>query len=455
MMYAGYPELTTARRIDLLPPLQSTRCCVSLERAAGSAGLHPRLRHAVIEMLAERPVYRLEDDSGTSGVVYADDGSAPPLASRSLAARIAARATGAAVDSAAGELLDEPDQWLLEVSRPEFPVARFALHDSAASIAYVSLRDGELIQLVTRRERVLAWIGAIPHWIYPASLRRHRDGWRYLVLTLAACGMIGCLTGLTMGIWRLRRRGSAVRSPFVDRWMRWHHYFGLTFGLFAFSWVFSGLLSLNPFAWSPGNNPSTGDADRLAGGAIDAKALPNPPMNASARPWNEDAIRRVELVRLGGKSYYLVEGVGARRQLFALDAAGSTPRAPFGREELVAAFRAVAPDGSVRDVAELSSYDDYYYSRDGQLPLPVMRVAVDDAPGTRYYLDAGSGAIVFKSTRRSRIERWLYHGLHSWDFATLLRHPPAWDVVMIVLSLGGFALSVTGGVAAVRWLSRP
>ncbi len=52
-------------------------------------------------------------------------------------------------------------------------------------------------------------------------------------------------------------------------------------------------------------------------------------------------------------------------------------------------------------------------------------------------------AIVRKEERLTRLNRWLYHGLHSLDFPFLYYRRPLWDVVVIVLSVGGIVLSVT------------
>jgi hypothetical protein len=54
----------------------------------------------------------------------------------------------------------------------------------------------------------------------------------------------------------------------------------------------------------------------------------------------------------------------------------------------------------------------------------------------------------------SRLNRWLYHGLHSLDFPFLYHARPAWDIVVVALSLGGIALSITTMWPAWRRLRR-
>ena len=56
--------------------------------------------------------------------------------------------------------------------------------------------------------------------------------------------------------------------------------------------------------------------------------------------------------------------------------------------------------------------------------------------------------------RHRRMSRWLFALLHSWDWLPLLDQRPLWDVLMIVLSLGGTAMSLTGIVIGWRRLGR-
>ena len=55
---------------------------------------------------------------------------------------------------------------------------------------------------------------------------------------------------------------------------------------------------------------------------------------------------------------------------------------------------------------------------------------------------------------RSRVNRWLYHGLHSIDLPWLYRNRPAWDIAVLTLMLGGVALSVTSVVIGWRRLRK-
>ena len=59
-----------------------------------------------------------------------------------------------------------------------------------------------------------------------------------------------------------------------------------------------------------------------------------------------------------------------------------------------------------------------------------------------------------RQDKSSRLERWLYHGFHHLDFPFLYYKRPLWDIVVIGLSIGGMALTVTTLVTMWRRLMR-
>jgi hypothetical protein len=70
------------------------------------------------------------------------------------------------------------------------------------------------------------------------------------------------------------------------------------------------------------------------------------------------------------------------------------------------------------------------------------------------YVDPVRGSIARKEERLTRVNRWLYHGLHSLDFPFLYYHRPLWDLVVLALSVGGLTLSITTIVPAFRRFRR-
>lgn len=72
----------------------------------------------------------------------------------------------------------------------------------------------------------------------------------------------------------------------------------------------------------------------------------------------------------------------------------------------------------------------------------MLRIRYLDAQSTWLYFDPHRGTIT-PHQRLSRINRWLYAGLHEFDLPFLYNSRPLWDIVVIVLSIGGIFLSNT------------
>ena len=149
------------------------------------------------------------------------------------------------------------------------------------------------------------------------------------------------------------------------------------------------------------------------------------------------ACGELELHQAGGALYARCDG-----KIVALDGR-TTPRERLPQPQTEALAWNAVPDARPVAAEWLVAYDAYYYSRRGERPLPVLRVKYDDANRTWLYFDPRTGSIARKEERRTRVERWLYHGLHSLDFPLLYNRRPLWDAVVIALSLGGLALSAT------------
>jgi hypothetical protein len=79
---------------------------------------------------------------------------------------------------------------------------------------------------------------------------------------------------------------------------------------------------------------------------------------------------------------------------------------------------------------------------------------LNDSEQTRYYLDPRTGQLLRRVDANSRGQRWLFSGFHRLDFTAWLRARPAWDVIMIVLLLGGLGVTGTGTYLALSRVKR-
>jgi hypothetical protein len=461
LMYAPFPAYSQGRQFERMPPLDCRQCAVPLADALRSMLSRDATSIVRLGMFLDRPAWRYFGQDERWHAILADDGAPLMGVTPREATRIAAAYAGLTPSQALGSaLIAEPDQWTVEaVFRHELPLHRVDFTDAAHTTVYVSDAGGEAMLATTRRERALSWIGAIPHWIYPRALRARLAAWTWTIIVLSSLGVLSSAAGIAIGIWqfRFRRRVSAAgraqpRSPYRTGWMRWHHYLGLLFGLTTFTWMLSGLLSVNPLEWSPGSDAAPAERLALAGGALDGSRFHLLPGEAVRLTQEEISPRELQPVMVGSRPYWVAYDAAAHTRLVSADASAPRPVASLAAKALMDVAPSLLPRAHIASAGELHERDDYYYATsDRAATLPVLRVRFDDPASSAFYLDPRTGRIAMKQVTRSRLERWLYTGLHDFDFRALSDRRPLWDVVVIVLSLGGLGLSVAGAVAAWRW----
>jgi hypothetical protein len=475
MMYVGYPKLTEAERLRHLPPLQG---------AAGHDLLGPQQAMALAGIAGPLKELRLAAASGGDPVYLAQPADSGTGAGAKGGARHAAVAA-IAVDARSGARLGPTDRkramasaaayagpdvgahYLDRIEEDAFthsrgldahrPLHRVQLDDPEQTLLYVSGRTGEVVRDAARGERLWNYAGAWIHWLYPLRGNLFEPYWADIVNWLAIAGTVMVLSGATVGVLRWRVRApyrSGSRSPYPGALMRWHHIGGLLFGLTAASWIFSGLMSMNPWRIFDGGaaplRMQALEGAPLLPGAADA--APAALLSAAAAD-----IRELRWTRVLGQTRVLAQPANGKPLL--LD--GRTSRAaPVDTAALLDAARGLLPH-PVAGVERLDAYDLYYYSRDAHSmsggtskPLPVWRIAYADPQQSWVYLDPHSGALAGRSDRHKRTSRWLFAMLHSWDWLPLLERRPLWDVLLLALSLGGALLSVSGVVIGWRRLGR-
>ncbi len=121
------------------------------------------------------------------------------------------------------------------------------------------------------------------------------------------------------------------------------------------------------------------------------------------------------------------------------------------RRKLVAE---AAQPAALTETRLVTSYEAYYLDRHQQRPLPALFARLNDASGSMFYIDPKTARLVEAYGGRSRLNRWLYHGLHSWDLPWLYRYRPAWDIFVLLLLLGGTCLCVTSVIIAFQFVRR-
>jgi hypothetical protein len=387
-----------------------------------------------------RPAYRF---GGGRATVFADTGEV--LKATEVMA-IAARFMHVEVSFLhhAGVLV-EPDQWTIG-NRAQMPLHKIVVDDAAHTELYVSEPLSEVSVMTTRASRALAWVAAIPHWLYFVQLRRHEAAWRQVILWTAGVGAVLATIGLALGVVQYRVRYSGL--------MRWHYVAGVVFGVFTLTWVVSGLLSMQPWDWTSTDGGSgAGLRQALAGRPLNLASFQLPGATAWSAALAGRTPKEVEFLNIQGNPHYLVRGVEAKPVLMTVDPLAVRTES-FSVPSILSRFTEGNPDAPILESALLSRYDSYYYSRDPKPPLPVLRVKVEDPDATWFYIDPKMSQVVARFSKRERLERWVYHGLHSLDFSFWYDRRPLWDVGVIALLAGGTLSSGIGFFIGVRRLVR-
>jgi hypothetical protein len=439
MMYVGYPQLTRMDRLHALHSLELLDCCASLDRTLADDA---QLLSFQLEMLAGRPVLRVRPAAGAASLIDLRTGrrieAVPVQQAQAVAADFAVTA-GVQGTMRLQQTLDY-DQWTLEgVAHAEPPLYRFAADDPSGAEAYVSVHTGRLVQTTTRRQRFWNWLGAIPHWLYFADLRHNGRLWSRVVVWTSLAGAFLTLTGLYLGIQRFVRRPRGRWSPYRGL-LLWHHVPGFIAGVFALTWVASGLISMNP--WGFLDRTAESPEPTLVSGLQVKQTLA-----ALARtPLPQNCVS-VDSAPLTGHLYLVAASVGGLRT--RLDSQGSP--SPLSAPEAGQWVREIA---GADITAELLTHEDaYYFSHHRNIvTLPVYRAVGSDAEHTRYYIDAVSGALVGIMDGNSRWYRWLHEGLHRMDFTPMLRTRPLWDVIMWMLMCAVTMICFTGAILGIRRL---
>ena len=226
--------------------------------------------------------------------------------------------------------------------------------------------------------------------------------------------------------------------------MRWHHYTGLAFGLLSFTLVISGAFSVNPYNMFSGTPLSREQREIATGGAVSLEPLTLDGLRAAIAEFQKAfPVKEVDLVRFRGEQYFIGNRPLANEHRIV--AAANPEKGAFTSFEhpvMEDIAREMMPNVPVEESVWLNEYDNYYRSRDDARSLPVLRVKYLDETRTWLYLDPSRGT-VSKQERITRINRWAYAALHEFDFPWLYESRPAWDIVLILASIGGIVLSAT------------
>jgi hypothetical protein len=442
LMYWGYPQVDAQERLARSMPLDPQTIRVSPAEAYAALGGDSTPDQVRIAVLDGRPAYRFRIGRSES-IVYADDAQLLEEIPHDMFRRIASAWTGQPASAATFEgALTQPDQWTVSGEfRDLRPLWKFSWPNGEA--VYVSEVTGEVVQYTTRASRIGAYFGAIPHWLYFTPLRSDGPLWSKTVIWASGMGAVTSILGLIVGIWISL---PAKRIPYTGQ-KRWHAILGLIFGLVTCTWVFSGMLSMDPFGWEAGAEGDSQEAALLGARWNVAAFADKPPAQALAGR----KVKELDLTFFAGEPVYLASE--SPQNSLAIPVHGE-PSPLFDSERVAEVLASASRPYALEEVRVVREYEPYYIDRHHARPLPVLLVRLNDPDGSMYYVDLKTARIVESYVARSRWNRWLYHGLHSIDLPWLYKHRPAWDLFVLTLMLGGASLSVTSAILGWQFLRR-
>ncbi len=442
MMYVSYPEWSQAERLRGLPLLEFDGCCAPPGAALADDS---RVQSMQLEMLGSRPIVRLQLAAEPLRTIDLIDGTPMTAVSPAQALGVAQGYTEQSNAARFDRTIDF-DQWTVAgVSSAERPLYRFSVNDTAGTELYVSRHSGRLVQATTARQRFWNWLGAVPHWLYFAGLRHNVRLWSAVIVWTSLAGCFLTVTGLYLGVQRFLRPGPGRWSPFRGL-LLWHHIPGLLAGVFALTWVASGLVSMNPWGFLESPESDSGRGTRaawLSGAQVRdcLRALQSAPLPAGTVS--------IESSQFEGRLYPIAATASGTR--FRLDASGHA--APLAAADVATLASGLSRPGETAAVALISDEDEYYFTHHRDVVhLPVYRAVLDDRQHTRYYIDPVAGSVLRRVDANARWYRWLHQGLHRMDFTPTLRARPLWDALMWVLMSAVAAIGCTGAVLGMRRL---
>ncbi|HEY5759641.1 MAG TPA: PepSY domain-containing protein, partial [Steroidobacter sp.] len=379
MMYVEFPQLSKPERLvgsrllnfsaatltpaDALAKLQwkdFTRKATpsAIEQVAVTEPeQQPTARSIRLAMIAERPAYVIQPDNGAQPrVVFADNGEVLRNVTIEMGEEAAAGFEQRSANVHTTLAFDgsvQTDQWTVSAALNDHrPLLKYAVDDPAGTVLYVSSVTGEVVRDTHGTERLLNYFAAVTHWLYPTFVRKYPLLWEWMVDILSGVGVVLAITGLWIGWlrWNRRARPGKPQVPYKGL-MRWHYFTGIIFGVLTVTWVFSGLLSMNPLNLNP---PRRAQADQQL--VYTGKSLTLDDFELPSQGFGALAVE-ADLVHYVGQPFYRVtDRDGDTRMVAGSDRATTLPDA----NAMLALAPHLIPGAQLIEASVLTAYDNYY-----------------------------------------------------------------------------------------------
>lgn len=453
LVYHYFPYIYDKDLLAHAQPMDTTALRPMADILSGARMHRDSIASAVLQRQADIYMVKLTDCNGREELLDAQTGQGlPRFSDRQLRQTASAWHDG---DITLLDSLNSIDLWLIYAyPHKEWPVLKYGFSGTDKAEIYLSSRTGNVVQYTTGESRFWAWVGAIPHWIYITWLRENGSAlWCDVVAWVSGIGIFAVLSGLYVGIKSTvtARRHRKGLTPYGKPLFRWHHILGLVFGLFALTYVFSGFMSVRhvPQWMVPVTEKRDVQTDIKGSAAISLDDFTADYRDILART----GAKRLTWTLVGRKPVYRLEGCadGSTLLVDAQSGAPFTIDRETCRDIVAKAFGKQA----ACEVTWQTEYDKYYinFREERRPPLPVWKIAVNDADRSVYYLNPTDGTARYYNSN-TRLRSITYGVLHCFNSHYFTKHPTLRITVIWVLMIGGAALSLTGIVMGIRRIRR-
>ena len=423
MIYVDFPEVRDSDRRSRAQTIDASRVNLTAAEAWATLNIPGEPDDARLLMVDARPAFLFGLGSGRA-VVFADSGETRRMFTPEQNLRTAAAWSGQPGTAARVEAMRAVDQWTVGgIFRQHSPLTKYSWPDGQQ--VYIAARTGEVVQYTTTRSRVLAYLGPVAHWLYFTPLRKNGQLWSRIVIWLSGAATVVALLGLYAG---LSLYAPSKKIPFRGT-KRLHVILGLFFGFLACTWAFSGMLSMDPFPVKSKEDTRIPESLVSEPFGIENFAAKSP-----RQALRGVTAKELAFVSAPGASWYVAVSDGGQRNVIPV--AGNFDVVDFVRKA-----------GSVRDVR--------WVEPSREVPVRALFVELNDAVHSRFYIDPVTARVVGDYSSDQWVERWLYHGLHWINIPWLYDQRPAWDILVLVLMIGGSALSITSVIIGWRFVRKP
>lgn len=443
--FVHFPELNAEEKFAGLSPIQLQNVRVSVHDAIHTLPNFDRITKVRLVMSGDRPVY-IAQDAQQITAIFADTGNALRTLSRDAALEIAnihAAQRGIDYANIAYASLEDVDQWTVSNGLDAYrPLHRITLHDGQGTELYVSDITGEVVRDTTKLERGWNYAGSIIHWIYPTFLRKHWAVWNWLVWTISLIALIAAVTGVFLGIKRLRWRHEKSISPYRDMHYL-HHISGVIVSAFLLTYIFSGWLSMDHGLLFSHQSVSAPQREILAGGKTHWAQFNTIDLSLA------QGAKQLEWVQLAGHPYIIATLDHATQKILGQD--GSARH--FAYAQFQSEYIQLLQGSTCTLPTVVVNHDDYA-NGNAHASAPLLRVVCNDQAHTWFHIDSANAQIVDVLNDSKRMYRWLYTGLHTLDFPALNQTPRLKTTLVVLFSVTGFMFSLTGVVLSWRRLRK-